>query len=431
MAKGSLTPAAKPPSKRHPGVDSKAESRTQRLVATRVATLPAGTYTDPGQTGLQLRVREKASGFSRTWLLRFKFKGEETRIVLGHFPQTNLDSARGEARKFREIASQGIDPRRAKSRRREPSILPTTSAAAMAAEHTIEHLANEFMERYVKPHRRRPEYVQAILDRDVLPDWRGRDARTIKPREVIDLLDKIVDRGSRVMANRTAAVIDQLFKFGIHRAILDDSPVKLLVRPGGKERPRERVLSDEELKSFLQNPRACTRFERLQRIIMILLLTGQRRGELAKSKWNDISFKAKTWTIPDANSKTGRGHVVPLSDWAVDEFNALRREAEGSKWVLPAPDREQPIDAKQLTRSLAKCAKRFRERGIKKFTLHDLRRTCRTGLAALKVEPHVAERVLNHTQPGVAGVYDRHAYLHEKRDALEKWATHLRGLSPP
>jgi integrase len=82
-----------------------------------------------------------------------------------------------------------------------------------------------------------------------------------------------------------------------------------------------------------------------------------------------------------------------------------------------------------MTRSLAKCVKRFRERGIKKFTLHDLRRTCRTGLAALKVEPHVAERVLNHAQPGVTAVYDRHAYLDEKRAALELWSEHLRTLN--
>ena len=428
MAKGSLTPAAKPPSRRRPGVDSKAESRTQRLVATRVATLPAGTYTDPGQTGLQLRVREKASGFSRTWLLRFKFKGEETRIVLGHFPQTNLDAARGEARKLRELASQGIDPRRAKSTRREPPAPPLTSATVAAGEHAIEHLISEFMERYVKPHRKRPEYVSAILNRDVLPEWRGRDARTIKPREVIDVLDKIVDRGSRVMANRTAAILDQLFKFGIHRAIVEDSPVKLLIRPGGKEKPRERVLSDEELRIFLRDPRACTRFERLQRVIMILLLTGQRRGELAKAKWTDIDFDARTWTIPDDNSKSGRGHVVPLTDWASDEFEALKREAEGSKWVLPAPDSKQPINPKQITRSLAKCVKRFKQHGIKKFTLHDLRRTCRTGLSALKIESHIAERVLNHAQPGIVGVYDRHAYLDEKRAALTKWAEYLHGL---
>lgn len=135
--------------------------------------------------------------------------------------------------------------------------------------------------------------------------------------------------------------------------------------------------------------------------------------------------QARTWIIPDENAKEEQGHAVPLSDWAVEEFAALMREAEGSIWVLPTPDGENHINPKQLSRSLAKCLERFEKRGINAFTLHDLRRTCRTGLSRLKVEPHIAERILNHAQPGIEGVYDQYAYLEEKRAALEKWAAHL------
>jgi integrase len=91
----------------------------------------------------------------------------------------------------------------------------------------------------------------------------------------------------------------------------------------------------------------------------------------------------------------------------------------------------KPINPLRLSRGLARCLDRFEERGIKAFTLHDLRRTCRTGLSRLKIEPHIAERVLNHVQPGVAGVYDRFAYLDEKRAALEKWSDHLVDLGDP
>jgi integrase len=378
-------------------------------------------------------VRKKRSGASRAWLLRFKFRGEETRILLGHFPQTTLDAARGEARRLRELADQGIDPRRARARRRErPAPLPTSSALAKPSDrpsdrHTIEFLVSEFVERYLRPARKRPEYAEAILKRDVLPKWKGRDARTIEPGEVVELLDGIVERGSKVMANRTAALLSQLFRFGIHRHIVKTTPVQLLYRPGGKEKPRERTLTEHELRIFLADPQACTRYERLSHVLLVLLLTGQRRGELTQARWAEIDFDAKTWTIPDENAKGGRGHVVPLTDWAIEELRALKRIAEGAKWVLPA-DGSGRIDPKQLTRGVAKCLKRFKERGIAEFTLHDLRRTCRTGLSALKVEPHIAERVLNHVQPGIAGVYDRFAYLDEKRAALEKWAKHLETL---
>ena len=373
-------------------------------------------------------VRDKLNGkASRTWVHRLKVKGGDTYIPIGHFPETSLEQARNLIREQRELLSKGIDPRRAAPRRRALQSSSSLSAAGATDAHSIEFLATEFLERYVKPHRRRPEYVLAILNKDVLPAWKGRDARTIKPREVIELLDGIVERGSPVAANRTAAVLAQLFKFGIHRAIVDDSPVKLLVRPGGREEPRERTLRDAELRIFLGHPLACTRQARLAYVVTLLLLTGQRRGELAQARWRDIDFDTHTWTIPAENSKTGRVHVVPLTGWSLELFERLKR-AQTSPWVLPGRDSTQHLDPKLLTRSLAKCMMRFQRAGIEPFTLHDLRRTCRTGLAKLKVEPHIAERVLGHAQERIRATYDTHAYLDEKRTGLERWSEYLAGL---
>lgn len=342
----------------------------------------------------------------------------------------SLADARARAQEMRRAIDEGIDPRRARPRRRQMAQKVAPGADAPSGDkHSIEYLVSEFIARYLRPHRKALEWAVGILNRDVLAQWKGRDARTITPLEVIERLDEIVDRGAPVLANRTASLLSQLFRFGIHRRIVEQNPVQLLMRPGGKEKARERVLSDEELTAYLADPRACARFERLSHVITLLLLSGQRRGELAAARWSEVDLQARTWTIPDENSKTGRGHIVPLGDWAVEEFVALKREAEGSPWVLPAPDRQHHIEPKQLSRSLAKCLERFQKRGIGAFTLHDLRRTCRTGLSALKIEPHIAERVLNHIQPGVAGVYDRFAYLNEKREALEKWAKHLEQLA--
>lgn len=257
--------------------------------------------------------------------------------------------------------------------------------------------------------------------------WAGRDARTIKPREVIELLDKIVSRGSKVQANRVAALLTQLFKFGIHRGIVDTSPVMLLYRPGGKEKPRERALSDKELAAFLKEE-DLTKTDRLRHALNILLFTGQRRGELAAAKWEHIDLRHKTWVIPDENTKTGKGHAVPLSALAVAEFKALHALAGKSAYVWPDESGKGPADPKLITRGLARCLKRFKAAGIEAFTAHDLRRTCRTGLARLKVVPHVAERVLNHAQEKIPGTYDVHDYMSEKRKALDRWAAHLEGL---
>ncbi len=402
------------------------------MVTTKVTTLPVGDHTDPAVKGLQLRVLKKRDGTSRTWLLRYKWRGGTVRIVLGHAETMSLSEARSAALAFRKNLDDGIDPRRAAPRRRAvaPATTGTVAAANVDGKHTVAALAAEFMDRHIRATRKRPEYVEKILENDVLPAWGQRDARTIKPREVIELLDGVVARGSAVMANRVAAVLGQMFKFGIHRAIVQSTPVQLLFRPGGKEKPRERTLNDAELTAYLADPRACTRFERLEHVVLILLLTGQRRGELALARWADIAFKAKTWTIPAEHSKNGRQHVVPLSAWAVDEFRTLKTMTDASPWVLPSPDPGLPVDAHQLTRSLAKCRARFKKRGIEAFTLHDLRRTCRTGLGKLKIAPHIAERVVNHSQGKMVETYDVGDYMDEKRAALDKWARHLRSLQP-
>jgi integrase len=409
----------------------------KRFTATRLATLAAGRYKDPAQEGLYLLVRDRASGIpSRTWVHRIKHQGRDTYVPVGHFPETPLAEARTKVQEQREQVSKGIDPLTAAPRRRRPKALPSSTEAPPTDKHSIEFLAHEFMSGHIAEQHKHPAYTKRILDRDVLTRWRGRNARTIKPREVIELLDTIVARGSKIMANRTASTLDQMFTYGIHRDIVEESPVRLLYRPGGKEASRERCLTDDELKALLANPKDATRFERLAHVIVILLLTGQRRGELALAHWSDVDFDEKTWRIPDEHSKNGRGHTVPLSDWAIREFEALQRLAKHNRYVLPNETGDGPTDGKLWTRGVARCQPRMKKLGIEKFTLHDLRRTCRTGLSRLKKEdgspavaPHIAERVLNHVQEKIPGTYDTHDYMDEKRDALEKWANHIAGLS--
>jgi len=402
------------------------ETGLARLTKVRVESLRPGPrqrdISDPERRGLVLRIEPSGS---KLWLFRYKFDGKPHRLALGTYPGMSLAMARGEAQAHRDLLDRGVDPRSAR-RARRPA--PLSDAAVSGNKHSVEFLAHEFLERHVKPNRRRPEYVQRILARDVLPAWQGRDARTITPREVIELLDGIVARGSRVMANRVASLLAQMFKFGIHRAIVENSPVMLLYRPGGREKPRARAFSEEELQAFLQNLDDACRFQRLPHILRVLLLTVQRRSELALAEWREYDFKGKTWTIPDAHAKAGKGHVVPLSDWAVEELQKLKVMADGSRYVLPNGDKSAPLDPKYITRSVARCLKRFKRHGVGAFTPHDLRRTGRTALARLGVKVHVAERVLNHARERMEATYDVHDYLAEKREALEKWARYLADL---
>lgn len=411
----------------------------KRFTVTRLATLPPGRHKDTGQEGLYLLVRPKKSGAcSRTWVHRINYQGGDTYLPVGHFPATALSDARTTVQEQRELLSKGIDPRRAAPRRKRTAALdqavPSSQqerSAPSDSKYSIEFLVDEFMELYIKSKRVDPAYTQRVLNLDVLSEWRGRDARTIKPREVIELLDGIVARGSPIMANRTAKIIDQLFRFAIHRGLLEDSPVKLLYAPGGDEEPRTRVLSDGELKILITNRDKIFRSPSIRHAIMLLLLTLQRRGELCQAKWADIDFDAKTWRLPLPNTKTKVAHIIPLSDWAIAELRDLKTMAGRSSFVFPNVAGDSYADPKLITRSIARIQGSMKKKwGFEQWTGHDLRRTGRTGLSSLNVTLHIAERCLNHSiRKSIEVTYDRHDYLDQRRVALDKWAAHLASLA--
>ncbi|MFZ0009373.1 MAG: Arm DNA-binding domain-containing protein, partial [Steroidobacteraceae bacterium] len=242
-----------------------------RLTSGRVESLKARDHryeiNDPACAGLQLRVSDTGA---KSWHWRFYWHGKRARLVLGTWPKTSLANAHEKAEAARALLRRGIDPRRA-GITVAPRVKPDKPTADGPPGHSVEHLAREFMTRHVQRQRRRPEDVQRILDANVLPRWGSRDARTIKPREVIELLDEIADRAP-VMANRVAGILSQMFRFGIHRSIVETTPVQLLYRPGGKEKPRARVFSEPELKAFLANLDDACRFQRLPHVLRVLLL---------------------------------------------------------------------------------------------------------------------------------------------------------------
>jgi len=248
---------------------------------------------------------------------------------------------------------------------------------------------------------------------------------------VIELLDAIVERPAPVMANRVAGLLSQMFRYGIHRQIVETSPVQLLFRPGGTERPRQRALHDEELSALLANVDEVTkRAKRSGIAIRLILLTAVRRSELTGARCSELNLEAKApvWDIPAERTKTGVGFAVPLTPPAVEQFRRLKRLAGRSPWVFPAETGDGAVDPRLLTRSIARHLESFAEHKVGAFTLHDLRRTVRTGLARLGIRPDIAERCLNHAQPGIIATYDTHHYLEEKRDALTQWANHLQLL---
>jgi integrase len=270
--------------------------------------------------------------------------------------------------------------------------------------------------------------VDATLDGQTVGKMKARD---LTRRQLVRLLDAIVDRPAPVTANRVHALLVQMFNWAAAR---DDmpSPMAGIERPGGSEVPRKRTLSVDEVRAFWSKLETAAMSDPTRLALKLLLVTAQRRGEITQAKWSHFDLKGKRWTIPPELLKSSHSrreaaepHLVPLSPLALEVLEALQNLTGAGICVLPAhadKRKERSYSERVLSRAVRENAEHF---GIAHFTPHDLRRTAASFMTALKVPRLHVEKVLNHSTGDIAEVYDRHDYLPEKRKALEKWSKRL------
>jgi integrase len=369
--------------------------------------------TDPGRRGFQVRVFPSGQ---KSFQFRYHHHGITRRLTLGPYPAVALAEAHFAHAEAVKLLSLGRDPFTIRLSAREQD----TSAG------TVGELAEEFVQRYVLRQHKHPEQVQQMLDANVLLHWRRRRAQDITPRDVTLLLDRIVDRGSPIMANRVAATVSQMFKFGVQRGLLNASPCVALQRPGGREKSRERILTEDEVLTVWQRLDEANMTVATKTAMRLLLVTAQRRGELARAQWADIDFTTALWTIPAEHAKNGRTHRVPLSSLALDLLNELKTRGTGTVWLFPSAKQN---GSAMIEQSLSRAVRNNEEHfGIPHFTLHDFRRTAASMMTMLGIPRLHVSKVLNHADEGITAVYDRHDYLPEMRKALETWADYLAAI---
>jgi integrase len=256
------------------------------------------------------------------------------------------------------------------------------------------------------------------LDVDFVSRWSAREIRDITRRDVTDVLDSILERGSPSAANHALAAVRKLFAWSLRRGLVDTSPCFGLDMPS-KHNSRDRFHADDEIQRIWR----ALEIEDYpyQQIVQLLLLTGQRRGEVAGMRWSEVALDRALWTLPAHRTKSNRAHEVPLSRKAVAILKAVPRRHD--ELVFVADDKPVPVSgfSKRKRRFDAVCM-------IPPWSLHDLRRTVATGMGRLGVDPHIVRRILNHSPrdiDGITAVYNRFAYLDQKRAALDRWAAHV------
>jgi integrase len=360
-----------------------------------------------------LSVRYGAKG-RPTFFLRYRDRaGKQFRVRLGYFwagpgeappGWITLRDARQRAYDIKEAAAKGMEA--------PPPIPPSAATAELCStvveKHVLDHLSTL----------RRFREQEHIL-RTVLAPFASKPIDAVTRADIRTVVDGYAERGKGVMANRVFSCLSVFFSWAVEREYLDTSPLAGMRRPMKKEVARDRVLSDAELATVWHG--ADRMHPAMRDAVRLLILTGLRRNEAAKIRWDDI--RDTVLTIPAERSKNGMAFDVPLSPQALAIVNAQEKRGP---YVFTC-DGRRPVG-----RSLSTMKGRRLDGAlnIAEWTLHDLRRTVATGLQRLGVAPEVIDKCLNHSVvvKGVAAVYMRGKYLDERTAAMQAWAEHVTKL---
>jgi integrase len=359
---------------------------------------------DDELSGFGLRYR---SG-RKTWVYQYAFGTGASRVnarmTLGEFPALSPTKARNVAQDLYARVRLGEHPAADKRANRNE------------ARNTFGRLVTNYLE-YQKSELRPRSYVgiELYLNRYAQP-LHGLPASAVDRKRIADLLDTIGKNHGPVSANRARSALSALFSSAMRKGLHDTNPVIGTERR--KERSRVRVLSDAELATIWNALGASDH----DVIVRLLVLTGQRAGEIGGLRWSEIDFDAGLISLPPARTKNAHPHSIPMSKPVRDILKARPRNRE---FVFGRGNGFTGWNA-------AKSALDARiVKPVEHWTLHDLRRTLATGLQRLGVRLEVTEAILNHisgSRAGVVGVYQRHNWTDEKRAALDAWAAHVAGV---
>jgi integrase len=367
---------------------------TDRFVAN-VKAASQTDYFDEKTKGLSLRVSPGA----KTWTFHYRWQGKRARATLGSYPATSLGEARTKAIEARGNVEAGNDPR-----------------ATRTGEGTVADLVQSYIDGHVVRLRSRKDAVRR-LRKNIIPVIGGVKLSVLHRRDASRAVDTVMKRDAPIEAARAFEDLRAMLRWAVARGDLDHNPIDGMKKPA-TSKPRERVLSDEEIRTLWQSlSSVLAKSPTCQRIIRLCLVTAQRVGEVSGMQRSELDLKRRLWSLPGARTKNGHPHIVPLSEMAIE----IIREADaGGEAIF---DLSPHAVAKAIGRA------KF---GLAPFTSHDLRRTALTEMAKLGIAPIVLGHVANHRTVTKAGmtlaVYVQHAYEREKREALELWADRLRGV---
>jgi integrase len=359
-------------------------------------------YWDTGLPGFGVKVTPRGR---KVFIVMYRLAGAGSRLrkyTIGPYGRVTLPMARAQAQKIFAARLDGRDPAEEKKQTRRRLVVDRI---------------DDLVETYIREHVAQTggwRTTSNRLRRDVIAHWGTKSIHEIKKRDVSDLIGLVAQRNAHA-SHRLLKTLKTFFRWCLGRALIDFSPAEGIAS-NYKEVSRDRVLTDEELAAIIIAARQMQ--SPYGGIIELLALTGQRRNEVAGFQWNELDEKTRTWSIPSSRTKNKKTHIVHLSEQA---WTVIKDRPKGT--YVFATTGKKPFSA------FAKGKDAVDELcGVSGWRVHDLRRTVVSGMARLGVLPHVADKILNHqagTISGVAAVYQRHDFLLERKEALDRWGAHV------
>lgn len=353
--------------------------------------------------GLVLRI---SSSGTKTFCLHKRINGKMRRLTIGRFPVISLAEARERVRQILYDIETGKFEER--------------TGLEIASKPTLGEVIPEYIEKHAKVHNDDWKNKSSLLAKFTVLHEKRIDE--VKRADVVNACD-VLSKSAPVSANRALAHLKHLMNWSIDRGYIEASPIAGL-KPLTKETPRERYLSDSELKALWV---ACdVEGYPFGDCMKLLILSGQRRAEVAEMRWSEIDFEKRLWTLPSQRAKNGRQHTVPITDAMLEVLRGVPRFLK-SDFVFTTTGKS-PVSGfgrlkKRLDRALPENAE--------PWIVHDLRRTMSTNMAMLRIPQPITEALLNHKSgvvSGIAAIYNVHSYADEKREALGTWSQHVMKL---
>jgi integrase len=333
------------------------------------------------------------------------------RIKIGSVSNMRLGEARQLAQQYAGELANGNDPGTKRARdAREGANIVTHAVASYEAYLRSRGVVKE-------------REVISLLRRELGKPFGQQQLEQLDRHTIAQRIGNLEARGLPGAAANLKANASSFFNWAVNQGLMFANPLAgwRRERPTRAQRinRKGKALSDDEIKRVLTAAHEIR--PPYGDFVQILLLTGQRRTETAHMAWDQIDFDAGTWTIPAGNAKNGREHIVPLPQCAIDLIS--RQKTLGSNDYVFAGRTKGSAISGWSKRQAALIA----ESGVT-FTLHDLRRTYRSGLTRLGIDADLAEMMINHQRAELLQIYDREQRLDDRKAAAEKWAEHISSI---